>query len=182
MIRHRYLAVAISLYAGVAHANADEIDCVTDQWSDADYSEVAHALSSDVANAPVKNSQPPPVVTTTMVNCMKQYDWNDAQTDIAMRYSMIKPLIKLMPAMILDAGGTVSIIDSFYDQNRAQLVLFASDDPRMMALAKIGLKALGYPVDNAKAFDQATAYIGTRIVLDHLRDDFTAGIVRSAGA
>jgi hypothetical protein len=85
-------------------------------------------------------------------------------------------LRSFQPTLIKEAGGTVDPIDRYFEENKAALVSEPDSPPDVaQAVARSALKAAGFPVDNAAAFDEAMGYLGVKIMIERMRAHFVAG-------
>lgn len=159
-----------------AHAAPlEQIDCILSQWSDADRFEALQYFGENEEKGASEKALPAKIAGP-MLGCAARHEWNDTDTQNALLYTVMNVLAGFQPTIIKQEGGAVDPINAYFEANKVSLIAGPDPDPSVAeAVMRSELKKSNFPVDNAKAFEEAMSFLGTKILIERVRLNFAAG-------
>ena len=158
--------------APLAAAPAGEIECITKDWTDAQYADVAITLMSKSDRPSVAHQRGKDLIVGRMNDCEQTNHWSELAIKTAIEFSVGQIFVQITGNQIAREGGSTAVLDRYFLANRAVMVGL-TDGPAIDAL-QLGprLVEAGFAPANSRAYKTVSTYFSFLAMREAARDRF----------
>ena len=167
------LAVAIAAHAApLAAAPAGEIECITKDWTDAQFADVATTLMSTSERPSAAEQRGKALIVSRMNDCQRTNHWSEAAISTATEFAVSQMFVNITGNQIGREGGSTAVLDRYFLANRAAMIGL-TEAPAIDAL-QLGprLVEAGFAPANSRAYKTVSTYFSFLAMREAARDRF----------
>jgi hypothetical protein len=167
--------LVMSLATVAQAAPVEQIDCVVSALTAEEWDRAAGSATGGDESGDVEDKMTGKVDEAAAA-CAAKHGWNDTDSENAVRYAMLLPVIRSFSADL--AAPQKAIVDSYLEANSAKLVATGAAGDKEMEAAMLHFIANGIPEKDQESLELAGMYLAMSVLKMQVKDDFVAGVLR----